>query len=170
MQSATGRKIAAYGMLIALAMILGYVESLVPVFFAVPGMKLGLTNIVVLFALYCMGNKSAVGINVWRVVLTAVLFGNGVSLYYSLAGALFSGITMIGLKKTGRFHLVTVSIAGGVAHNAGQILVAYFFFRTKALLGYLVILWFTGLAAGAVVGMLGAIICERLRRVVNFET
>lgn len=160
-------RVAAYGMLIALAMIFSYVESQVPVFLAVPGMKLGLTNIVVLFALYCIGTQSAVGVNVLRVVLTGVMFGNGFSLYYSLAGALLSGIVMIGLKKVGKFHLVTVSIAGGIAHNVGQILVAYVFLRSKALLGYLVVLWFTGLAAGAVIGVIGAVVCGRLQKVVG---
>ncbi|MBR1853164.1 MAG: Gx transporter family protein [Lachnospiraceae bacterium] len=160
-------RVAAYGMLIALAMIFSYVESQVPVFLAVPGMKLGLTNIVVLFALYCIGTQSAVGVNVLRVVLTGVMFGNGFSLYYSLAGALLSGIVMIGLEKVGKFHLVTVSIAGGIAHNVGQILVAYVFLRSKALLGYLVVLWFTGLAAGAVIGVIGAVVCGRLQKVVG---
>lgn len=157
------RRIAIYGLLIALAMILSYAESLVPAFFAIPGMKLGLTNIVVLFTLYCIGTGSAVGINLLRVFLVAFLFGNGVGFYYSLAGALLSGIVMIGLKKAGCFHMITVSIAGAVAHNAGQILVAYVLLRSHALFGYLVILWFVGLAAGAVIGIMGAFICERLR-------
>lgn len=157
------KRIAEYGMLIGLAMILSYVEAQIPVFFAVPGMKLGLTNIVVLFALYCIGARSAVGINILRVVLVALLFGNGASLIYSMAGAALSGLVMIGLKKTGWFGMVTVSIAGGVAHNIGQILTAALLVRTRAVLWYLVVLWFTGIVSGAVIGMIGAAICSRLQ-------
>ena len=169
MQGKRARRISTYGMLIALAMILSYVESLVPAFWAVPGMKLGLTNIVVLFALYCIGTDSAVGINLLRVFLVSVLFGNGFGLYYSLAGALLSGLVMIGLKKTGWFRMITVSVAGGVAHNVGQILAAYVLLRTQALLGYLVILWFAGMLSGALIGVMSAIVCERLKRFVSFE-
>lgn len=158
------RKIATYGVLIALALILSYVESLVPAFWAVPGMKLGLTNVVVLYALYCMGVGGALGMNLVRVVLVSILFGNGFSLWYSFAGALLSGGVMIALKQTGRFRLITVSIAGGVAHNAGQILVAYMLLRSRALMGYFVILWFAGMVSGAAVGMIGGIICDRLKR------
>ena len=164
-----GKTIARYGLLIALALILSYAEAQIPAFFAVPGMKLGLTNLVVLLALYLMGSGSAVTINMIRIVLVALLFGNGMSLAYSAAGGLLSGGVMILLKKTGRFSVVTVSIAGGVMHNAGQILVAMVLLGTGSLAWYLLILWFTGIASGAVIGILGGLLCGRLEKYAGQE-
>ena len=164
-----GRTIARYGLLIALALILSYAEAQLPAFFAVPGMKLGLTNLVVLLALYLMGSGSAVTINIIRIMLAALLFGNGMSLAYSAAGGLLSGGVMILLKKTGRFSVVTVSIAGGVMHNVGQILVAMVLLGTSSLAWYLLILWFTGIASGAVIGILGGLLCGRLEKFAGQE-
>lgn len=158
------RRVAQYGMLIALAMIFSYAESQIPPFFAVPGMKLGLTNVVVLFALYCMGSKSAVCINVLRIFLVGLLFGNGVSLAYSLAGGLLSGAVMILLKRLGGFHIVTVSVAGGISHNIGQILVAVVLLGTTKIAWYLLLLWFSGLAGGVVIGLLGSWVVQRLQK------
>lgn len=159
------RFVAQYGLLVAIALILSYIEAQIPAFFAVPGMKLGLTNIVVLIALYQMGVRSALLINILRVLLVSLLFGNGMSLAYSLAGGLLSWAVMVGLKKTGRFHMVTISIAGGVAHNIGQILVAMLILGTTALAWYLLMLWFTGLASGAVIGVIGGELCRRWEKI-----
>ena len=104
MASTKNRKLALNGLLTALALILSYVEGQIPAFFAVPGMKLGLTNIVVLLALYCMGAKSALAVNFVRIVLVSILFGNGVSFWYSLAGGLLSGAVMIALKNAAGFR------------------------------------------------------------------
>lgn len=156
--------VAQYGLLTALALILSYAEAQIPAFFAVPGMKLGLTNLVVLAALYLMGAKSAVLVNLLRILLVSILFGNGMSLAYSLAGGLLSGAVMILLKRTGKFHMVTVSIAGGIAHNVGQIVTAMLLLETTALGWYLLILWFTGLASGAVIGLIGGELCRRLEK------
>lgn len=153
---------ARYGLLVALALILSYVEAQIPAFFTVPGMKLGLTNVVVLFALYSMGAGSAVGINLLRIVLVSILFGNGMSLAYSAAGGLLSGAVMILLKKTDRFSMTAVSVAGGVAHNVGQILAAVWLLGTRAVAWYLLVLWFTGLASGLVIGLLGGQVCRRM--------
>ncbi len=114
-----------------------------------------------------MDVKSALIINVVRILLVSFLFGNGVSLLYSLAGGVLSTVVMILLKKTGKFRIVTVSIAGGVCHNIGQILVAMALLQTTNLAWYLLILWFTGLAAGAVIGVIGAILCRRLKGVLS---
>jgi heptaprenyl diphosphate synthase len=141
-------KIARYSLLIAVALILSYVEAQIPAFFAVPGMKLGLTNLVVLVALYLMDEKSAILINLLRIVLVSVLFGNGMSLAYSVAGGLLSGLVMILLKRTGRFSIVAVSVAGGVAHNIGQILVAMVLLGTGSLAWYLLILCLRASARG----------------------
>jgi heptaprenyl diphosphate synthase len=159
------KQIAQYGLLIAMAMILSYVEAQIPAFFAVPGMKLGLTNVVVLYALYCMGDKSALMINFIRIFLVSMLFGNGISIAYSIAGGLLSGLVMIILKKAGKFGIVTVSIAGGVAHNIGQILVAMYLLEVTAIAWYLLILWFTGIASGLLIGILGGELCKRLRKI-----
>ncbi|MDO4616460.1 MAG: Gx transporter family protein [Lachnospiraceae bacterium] len=148
------QKTAVYGMLIALAMILSYVEAQVPAFFAVPGMKLGLTNIVVLYALYRIGFKSAFFINLLRILLVGILFGTGMSLAFSLAGGLLSTMVMMLLKKTGRFQMFTVSLAGGITHNIGQILVAMLLLQTTAIGWYLLILWFSGLGSGLVIGLI----------------
>ena len=162
MAGTKNRKLALYGLLTALALILSYVEAQLPAFFAVPGMKLGLTNIVVLLALYCMGAESALSVNFVRIVLVSILFGNGVSFWYSLAGGLLSGVVMIALKKCGRLSLLAVSTAGGIAHNVGQILAAVVLLRTAALGWYLLVLWFTGLVSGVVIGMLSGGLCRRL--------
>lgn len=155
-------KIAKYGLLIALAMVMSYIESLVPAFFAVPGMKLGLTNVVVLFALYGMDYKSAILINIIRILLTGFMFGNGVSILYSLAGGILSGLIMILLKRFTSLKMVTVSVAGGISHNLGQILVAMAMLQTTSIIWYLVLLWFSGIGAGIVVGIIGGEILKRV--------
>lgn len=159
------RFVAQYGLLVALALVLSYAEAQIPAFFAVPGMKLGLTNLVVLMALYQMGARSAMLINLLRILMVSLLFGNGMSLAYSLAGGLLSGAVMILSKKTGRFRMVTVSVAGGIAHNIGQILVAMALLETTSLAWYLLVLWFTGLASGAVIGVIGGTLCRRLEKI-----
>jgi heptaprenyl diphosphate synthase len=159
------RRIAQYGLLIAVALILSYVEAQIPAFFAVPGMKLGLTNVVVLFALYCMGEKSALTINLLRICLVSLLFGNGMSLAYSVAGGLLSALVMIILKKTGKFRVVTVSVAGSISHNVGQILVAMALLGTASIAWYLLVLWFTGIASGLVIGLVGGELCRRCNKI-----
>ena len=161
------KKIVLYGILIAVALVLSYLESLIPAFFAIPGMKLGLTNLVVIFALYLMGPFPALAINVVRILLTGLLFGNAFSLLYSAAGAILSWVVMVLLKKTGKFGTVAVSIAGGISHNIGQILVAMLVLQTSQIAWYLLILWFSGIAAGAVIGILGGILCKRLQPVLQ---
>jgi heptaprenyl diphosphate synthase len=159
------KTIAQYGLLIAVALILSYVEAQIPAFFAVPGMKLGLTNVVVLFALYHMGEKSALAVNLLRIFLVALLFGNGMSLAYSVAGGLLSGLVMILLKKTGKFRILTVSVAGSVSHNIGQILVAMALLGTTSIAWYLLVLWFTGIASGLLIGVVGGELCRRLENI-----
>ena len=146
-------KLQTTGLLLALALVFAYVETLIPLPFGIPGMKLGLVNIVVLAALYLLGPQAALVISLLRVFLAAAMFGNGMSLYFSAAGALLSGLVMILLKL--KFHRVTVSIAGGIAHNIGQILVAMIVMETGMVAWYLVVLWFSGLASGALIGILG---------------
>lgn len=164
MRSNRTKQVAEYGILVSLALILSYIESMIPPFYAIPGMKVGLTNIVVLVALYRMDEKSAIAINFVRILLVSVLFGNGVSYIYSLSGGILSGLVMIALKRTGRFSMVAVSIAGGVFHNVGQILAAMVMLSTPAIAYYLVILWFSGIASGLVIGLVAAGVAKRVKR------
>ena len=143
--------IASRGLLIALALVLSWAESQIPVFFAVPGMKLGLTNLVVLIALYRLGAPDALFLNIVRILLAGLTFGNLFSMIYSLAGGVLSFLVMFLLKKTGRFHMVTVSIAGGVFHNVGQVIVAMLVLSSGYVAYYLPVLWISGIAAGAVI-------------------
>ncbi len=157
-------KVAFYGILIALAMALSYLEAQIPpIAGGIPGIKLGLTNVVVLFALYKMGYKSAILVNVLRILLVGFMFSNGYSIIYSMAGGLLSGLVMILLKRFTKLAMVTVSIAGGLAHNVGQILVAMVMLQTQAIAWYLIILWFSGIVSGVLVGLLGAELTKRVK-------
>lgn len=167
MDKRPGKTAALYGILAALALVLSWIEAQIPAFFAIPGMKIGLTNIVVIAALYCMSTKSALIINVVRILLVSFLFGNGVSLLYSLAGGVLSTVVMILLKKTGKLRVITVSIVGGITHNIGQIIVAMLLLGTTDLAWYLLILWFTGIGAGAVVGIIGGELCKRAEHIIR---
>jgi len=157
------KKVARYGLLLALALVLSYAESLVPLSVAVPGVKLGLPNLAVLFALYRLGEKDAVTLSILRVVLVSILFGNAYSLWYSLAGAVLSLGAMIGLKKLGFFGKLGVSVAGGVCHNLGQIAVAILVLRSTAVIYYLPVLLLSGTLAGIAIGAVGAIMVERVK-------
>lgn len=156
------KRIALYGLCIALALVLSYVEALVPLSFTVPGVKLGLANIAVIFALYKMSLRDACIISLLRAVLVAVLFGNAFSLAYSLAGAVLSLAVMALLKKTGVFSVTGVSVAGGVAHNVGQIMVAVFVLETGKLVYYLPVLCVSGVAAGVCIGLVSSLIIKRV--------
>lgn len=156
------RIVVHMGMLIALAMVLSFIESQIPAFIAVPGMKLGLANIAVVFALYSLGFREALGISLIRVLLSAILFGSAVSGLYSAAGAILSLIGMALLKKTGFFGTVGVSVSGAVLHNLGQIGIACFILRTQALVYYLPFLILSAVVAGIVIGIIAAVLVERL--------
>lgn len=154
-------KVAQYGLIAALALVLSYLESLVPSL-GVPGVKLGLPNIAIVFALYRLGWRDACIISLVRVFLVFLLFGNGAGLAYSIAGAALSLALMTLLKKTGKFSSVGVSVAGGVAHNGGQILVAMALLETSRLAWYLPVLWVSGTIAGVLVGIVSGGLVERV--------
>ena len=107
---------------VALAMVLSFLETLIPPLVAVPGVKIGLANIVSVFLLYTYGWREAAGVSIIRVCLSALLFGSALSLIYSASGALLSLIGMILAKKLPLFSAPSVSVLGGVLHNAGQII------------------------------------------------
>ena len=157
------KKLTVMAMTTAVAMILSFVESQIPAFVAVPGVKIGLANIAVVFALYRLGWKEAVAVSLIRVVLVSMLFGSIASLFYSLAGAALSLTGMGLLKKTGRFTEIMVSVTGGILHNVGQIGMACLILETAALRYYLPFLLVSGIIAGIVVGILSAILVQRIK-------
>ncbi len=160
--SLSGGKTAEYGLLLALALVLSYVESFIPLSFAVPGVKLGLANIVVLFALYRTGAVPALILSLLRVLLVSFMFGNAFALVYSLSGAILSWGLMSLLKKSGRFSPVGIGIAGGVAHNIGQLLCAMTVLETGRLAYYLPVLLVSGTVAGTLIGLAAGMTIKRL--------
>ena len=156
------KQIALTGLLIALALILSYLESLVPMSFAIPGIKLGLPNLVIVFALYRLRPRTAAAISLLRVALVALLFGSALSLAYSAAGAVCSFLVMLLLKRTGRFGCTGVSVAGAVTHNLAQIAAAALLLETGALAWYLPVLLLSGTLAGVCIGLLSALLVRRI--------
>ncbi len=161
------KRLAILGVLTALALVLSYVESLLPPIWAsVPGIKVGLPNIVIIILLYKLGLKDAVFVSIIRVLFSSfLLFGNVTTLFYSLAGAGLSLALMAICKKINIFSTVGVSIVGGVSHNLGQVLVAIALFSTSQLGYYMIVLTVTGTIAGVFIGILGSLALKRLEGV-----
>lgn len=155
------KRLVLLAMLTAVAMILSYVESLLPSV-GIPGVKMGLANIAVIFALFRFGWKEAAALSLVRVVLVSLLFGSVGAMLYSLAGAVLSLAVMALLRRIDRFSTVGVSVAGGVAHNAGQILMAMLILQTKQLLGYLPVLAVSGIAGGVLTGLAAVLLIRRI--------
>ncbi len=145
---------AYLGLMAALAILVGYVEALIPINFGIPGMKLGLSNIVLLIMLYHYGFKEAIAISAVRVVVIGFLFGNLFSIIYSMAGAVMSMIVMLLLMRTDRFSSVGISAAGGVAHNMGQLIIAYLVMPAMPVFWYVPVLMLAGTATGALNGFI----------------
>ena len=148
-------------MLTACAMILSYVESLLPSV-GIPGVKMGLANIAVIFVLFRFGWKEAAGVSLVRVVLVSLFFGSVGALLYSLAGAVLSLAVMALLRRIDRFTTVGVSVAGGIAHNAGQVLMAMLILETKQLIVYLPVLAIAGIGGGILTGLTAALLIRRI--------
>lgn len=146
-------KTAYLGVFLALALICSYVESLIPFYFGVPGIKLGLTNVVVVLLLYRTGAKEAFTVSLLRIVLAGFLFGNMFSILYSLAGGVLSFLVMYLLKKTGMFGILPVSVSGGISHNAGQIAVAALVVENYHVLYYFPALLIAGFVTGLLIGI-----------------
>lgn len=158
------KKVGFLGVFLALALICSYVESLIPFYFGVPGMKLGLTNIVILLLLYYSGTKEAFAISISRVLLAGFMFGNAFSILYSLAGGLLSLLIMALLKKTKRFHMITISVCGGIFHNLGQIMVAVFVVENAYLFAYFPLLFVGGAVTGLLIGLIANEIYKRIKK------
>lgn len=155
-------KLSLLALSVSLAMILSFVESQIPAMVAIPGVKVGLANIVVVFALYKLGWKEAVVISLTRVFLVGLLFGNGISILYSITGATVSFAAMVLLKQAKVFSTMAVSVAGGVLHNLGQIAMACVIMGTDVLRYYAPFLILSGTLAGIAIGVLAAIMIRRI--------
>jgi heptaprenyl diphosphate synthase len=157
------RSIATFGLLVALAFILSYIESLFPLSIAIPGIKLGLANLVVMVALYKLGVKEAFVLSIIRIILVGFTFGNPSTMMFSLAGGLLSWLLMVIFQKTKLFSMIGVSIIGGIAHNIGQIAVSIVVVENIDIVYYLPFLLVFGVIMGAIIGVLGTIIIKRLK-------
>ena len=151
-------------MFLALALICSYVESLIPFYFGVPGVKLGLANLVVVIMLYCAGAKEAFLISVLRILLSGFLFGNPFSILYSLSGGIVSFVVMLGVKKSGKFGVVSISVLGGIFHNIGQLLIASVVVENYNLFYYAPVLLLAGFVTGFLIGILAQEVIPRLTR------
>ena len=156
------RTISTVAMASTLALILSYIESLVPLSFAVPGIKMGLANIAIVFVLYRLGEKEAIAVSLIRLFWVAVLFGSFMTFLYSLAGAVLSMTVMIILKKSEKFSAVGVSVAGGITHNAGQIIAAVLLMETAQIAYYLPVLVVSGTVTGVIIGIVSALLINEI--------
>lgn len=164
------KKLTTLAILTALAMILSFVESLVPPIVPIPGIKIGLCNVAILFVLYKLGVKEACLVSIIRVVLVSMLFGNFQSMLFSLAGAALSLTAMTLLKKVPRFSLIGVSVAGAVSHNIGQIIMACIIMETNIIVYYLPFLLISGIVTGIVIGIVGALLLNRFDKILFDKT
>ena len=151
------KQIAMMAILIALSLILSYVDSLIVLPFGIPGIKLGIANIAIIYPLYKIGAKEAIMVSILRLILSSILFGTILTFLYSLVGAVFSLSLMIILKKYTSLALITISISGAVLHNIGQIMVAVLVMATKEIILWLPVLIITGILSGIGVGILSVL-------------
>lgn len=159
-------KVAYFGVFTTLALIFSYVETLIPIQFGIPGVKLGLANLIVVIALYRMKLSEAYLLSIVRVLLAGFIFGNYFSIIYSLAGGLLSLTVMALLRKKGGFSVIGVSIAGGVFHNIGQLIIASVIVETFSVMYYVPVLLIAGLVTGLLIGIASD---GMLKRLANLE-
>lgn len=159
------KRITLLALCTSLALLLSYVEMLVPpILTGIPGIKMGLPNIAIMFLLYRVGAKEAIGVSFVKIAVTSMLFG--VSMFwYSLAGAALSLLVMILLKKSNLLSTVGVSVAGALMHNLGQILVAMLLMQTSAIGYYFIVLCITGTISGIFIGLCGALVIKRMSKI-----
>ena len=158
------KQITFVGVTAAAAIILSYVEMLLPpIYSQIPGIKVGLPNIIIVFVLYNRGVKSAMAVSFIRLTVMSLLF-NPSTFVYSLAGAVLSLLVMALLKKSNAFSTVGVSVAGGVMHNLGQILVAMLLLETVEIGYYMFFLAISGTLAGVFIGIAGAFVLTKFKK------
>ena len=159
------KRIAFLGLFVALAFVLSYIEYMLPLNIGIPGAKVGFANLVVMVALYTVGEKNAIALSLIRVVLVGLTFGNISMMMYSLAGAALSLCVMLIAKKIGKLSVTGVSVLGGVFHNIGQIIVAMLVLETESLIYYLPFLMVIGTITGVLIGFVANLITIRVKRV-----
>ena len=159
-------RVAYFGVFTALALIFSYVESLIPIQIGIPGVKLGLANLMIVIALYKMSLKETYLLSITRVVLSGFLFGNMFSILYSLAGGLLSLTVMAVLKKAGGFSVMGVSIAGGVFHNIGQLIIAMIVVETFSVAYYIPVLLIAGVITGLLIGIAANETLKRIKELI----
>lgn len=162
-------RVAYFGVFTALALIFSYIETLVPISFGIPGVKLGLANLIIVIALYKIPLREVYVLSIVRVLLSGVLFGNYFSIAYGLAGGLLSLTVMALLKKTGGFSVIGISIAGGVCHNIGQLVVAMIVVETFAMSYYMPVLLVAGLITGFLIGVVADQVLRRISDIMFLE-
>lgn len=156
------KRIAIAGLMASLALIFSYIEVLIPFNFGVPGVKLGIANLVIIIALYYLNGRYALAINLVRIFIAGLLFSGVFGMIYSLAGCLLSLLTMVLLKRTGIFSVTGVSVAGGVMHNLGQILIAAVVVGNIKVFVYFPVLVISGVISGIIIGIVAYLILRRL--------
>lgn len=156
------RRLTLLGMLIAISILLSYIEAMFPPLMAIPGVKLGLANIPIMFGIYKMRLLDVFLISFVRILIISLTFRNMLAFLFSLSGALLSILVMLLLKRSKLLSVTGVSIAGGVAHNIGQILIAVILLETSGLLYYLPFLIIAGIIAGSFVGLLCGVLINRV--------
>lgn len=164
MKNKKTKNVALFGMMVALAFTFSYLESLIPFNFGIPGVKLGLANLVVVVALYTMKPSEAFSIAVIRIFLAGLTFGNAYSIAYSLCGGILSFAVMLLMKKT-KLSIAGVSMMGGISHNIGQIIVAAIVMETARIAYYLPVLLVAGLATGLLLGIVSKLIVSRVEKI-----
>lgn len=157
------KKVAISGMLLASSFILSYIEQLFPIAVGIPGIKLGFGNLVILLGFYLLPWKTVILIDICKVILGNILFGNVMAISFSMAGAICSFVCMYLLYKTKKFSPIGISAAGGVFHNIGQIMVASIVVETYSVLYYLPVLFISGLLTGILLGIIGNQICKYIK-------
>ena len=157
-------RVAYFGVFTALALIFSYVESLIPIHFGIPGVKLGVANLIIVIALYKMSIKETYALSVVRIVLAGFMFGNLFAILYSLAGGMLSLTIMSVLKRVGKFSVFGISIAGGVFHNVGQLIMAAFVLESISIGYYFPVLLISGLLTGFVIGLISNEMMKRLKK------
>lgn len=166
MQSRVNR-ITILGVLCAIAILLGYIESFIVIPIKVPGIKLGLSNIVTVFALFILGPLEAFIVLAIRIILAGFLFGSGISILYSACGGLFSILVMILFKRVKLFSVIGISVIGAVFHNIGQVMAAMFIIKMHQILYYLPVLIIAGCICGMIIGFLSSVLIRRLSVFIN---
>ena len=158
------KDVAVIGVLAAFGAILSYIEAILSFTTGIPGVKIGLANIAVVVALYMYGSKNAFMINIVRIIVVGLLFGNAFSMVFSAAGAIISFVVMVLFKKTNRFSILGVSTVGGVAHNIGQIMIAAIVVDSYSVIYYMPALFIAGIITGVMIGFVSKMLIKCIPR------